>query len=297
MKSKIYLKEKAVHGTALVPVAIHHLSYEQGMTNFFFLHWHFEFELVTVLEGGIIYTVEDQDYCLLAGEGLFIQSNQLHAARSYNGLPCEACVVVFHPNLFGANTQGTTYSKYVYPLLSGDISFTPILKRDPLSASFWQHTALKLLEDIDKLYLLPVVENELLLKSKLYEIWHLFFYYGQINNKANRDIKQYKLERMEPVITYIHQHYKEEISLLTLAQLLPMSEGQFCRAFKEVMNMTPIAYVIRYRILQSCILLANSNIKIADIARSIGFNNISYFNREFGKAIGCSPSHYRQEET
>jgi len=32
--------------------------------------------------------------------------------------------------------------------------------------------------------------------------------------------------------------------------------------------------------------------KIADIARRVGFNNISYFNREFKKAIGCSPSKY-----
>lgn len=287
----MFLKEKTVHGTALIPIAIHHLSYGPNTENFFYLHWHYEFEFIVVLEGAIIYTIEDQEYCVMAGEGLFIHSNQLHAARAYNGMHCEACVVLFHPNLLGSNNQGATYSKFVYPILNGEIEFKNNLKPEVK----WQQSVIELIKEIDILRNESLSENELLLKSKLFEIWYLCFQNSAAASPQSREKKNYKLERMQPVLDYIHANYKEEIALIDLSKILPMSEGQFCHSFKEVMNISPIAYVIRYRILQSCTLLTETDWKIADIARSVGFNNISYFNREFIKAIGCPPSKYRKE--
>ncbi|WP_040949780.1 AraC family transcriptional regulator [Gorillibacterium massiliense] len=293
MKAKMLLKEKAVHGTALLPAAIHHLSYPQGEDTFFYLHWHYEFELVAVLSGAIVYTVEDEEFCIKAGEGLFISSNRLHAARSLDGMPCEACVVVFHPNLFGDQQQGSAYSKFVYPFLKGEVEYRKVLT----GGEAWQRTIIQRMNEIDKLKDSNLSETELLLKSKLFEVWHYLYQNAVPAATPGRDGdgKAYKIDRMQPVLNYIHTSYKEEIALKDLADLLPMSEGQFCHAFKEVTNMSPIAYVIRYRILQSCSLLTETDSKIADIARSVGFNNISYFNREFAKAIGCSPSRYRRE--
>lgn len=291
MKPKTHLKEKAVHGTPLLPIAIHHLSYPAHVDNFFYLHWHDEFEMIAVLEGAIVYTVEEQDYCLSAGEGLVISSNLLHAARSLDGQPCEACVVLFHPNIFGDTKQGAAYSKFVYPVLKGDLELPTVLN----GREGWQQLVLTRLEEFDELRDAPLADIELLLKSKLFEIWHYCFKHASATASISRDNQSYKLERFRPVLSFIQANYKEEISLKTLADILPMSEGQFCHAFKEVMNMPPIAYVIRYRILQGCALLMETDWKISDIARSVGFNNISYFNREFIKAIGCSPSRYRRE--
>ena len=291
MKSKMLLKEKTVHGTPLLPVAIHHLSYPPNVDNFFFLHWHYEFEFLVVLEGAILYTIEDEEYCVTAGEGLFVPSNQLHAARSHKGMPCEACVVVFHPNLFSDNKQGSTYSKFVNPILKGDIEFKKVLSNEEQ----WQRIVIERMKEIDAMIDYGLHDIELLLKSKLFEIWHNCYQNAAPSASPWRESKNYKIERMQPVLAYIQAYYKEEISLKTLADILPMSEGQFCHAFKEMMNMPPIAYVIRYRLLQSCSLLVETDWKIADIAKSVGFNNISYFNREFSKAIGCSPSKYRRE--
>lgn len=291
MKSKILLKEKATHGTALIPIAVHHLSYGPNEENFFYLHWHLEFEFIVVLEGAIIYTIEDQEYYVKAGEGLFVNSDQLHAARSYNGMPCEASVVLFHPNLMGENKQGGAYSKFVYPIINGKITFDNCLN----NKEEWQSAVIDRIKEIDALRDLNISENELLLKSKLFEMWHLCYQNSSASVPRWRDKKNYKFERMQPVLDYIQTNFKEEITLAALAKILPMSEGQFCHAFKEVMNIPPIAYVIRYRVLQSCTLLTETDRKIADIARSVGFNNISYFNREFIKAIGCSPSKYRRE--
>lgn len=54
---------------------------------------------------------------------------------------------------------------------------------------------------------------------------------------------------------------------------------------------------MRYRILQSCHLLQETDKKIGEIANLTGFNNISYFNKVFLKTIGCTPKEYRNSIT
>ncbi|WP_294387926.1 helix-turn-helix domain-containing protein, partial [uncultured Ruminococcus sp.] len=71
---------------------------------------------------------------------------------------------------------------------------------------------------------------------------------------------------LEPVIKYIKENYAYEITLAELAEILPMSEGQFSRVFKQTMKMSPIQYLMRYRILQSCKLLQDTDKKIGEIA-------------------------------
>lgn len=291
MRSKNLLKEKASHGTAISPIAIHHLSYEDGLEDFFYLHWHDELEFLVVLEGSILYTYNDLQIPIKKGEGLFLLPNTLHAASSLNGSSCEACVLLFHPSIFGNPQKEDLYSRFVYPILHSGLRIDPFLT----PSNPWQSEVLSILQEIDHNKEATLSENELWLRSRIYAIWHFYYQNAQVDLLTPNKKQNYKMERMEIVFQFIEEHYQEDIRLQDLAALLPMSEGQFCRTFKEITNYTPIAYLIHIRILKACILLTTSNIKIADIARSTGFSNISYFNREFMKAIHCTPGQYRKE--
>jgi AraC-like DNA-binding protein len=293
MKAKSFLLEQERHGTPLLPLGIHRLYYEKGMDVFFYLHWHSEIEFFVVTKGVAVYTIEDQEYIVHENEGVFVNANALHTARSYEGMECECCAIVFQPTLLIDNVNLLAYAKYIYPVLVGN----RILCDKFGTKEEWQKEVVSRIVGICALGDEKLGREELWARSELLKIWNLCYHHPKkkISEEAS-ERRSYKLKRMEPVMDYIHEHYNEEMSLKELAELIPMSEGQFCRSFKEIMNMPPIAYVVRFRILRSCMMLENTDDKIGDIAREVGFSNISYFNREFLRVIGCSPGTYRKNQ-
>ena len=55
----------------------------------------------------------------------------------------------------------------------------------------------------------------------------------------------------------------------------------------------PTELLQQKRLSQTEYLLTNSNMKIFDIAASVGYNNMSYFHRIFEERFGMSPKKYR----
>ena len=72
----------------------------------------------------------------------------------------------------------------------------------------------------------------------------------------------------------------------------------FCEdRFKQQVNCTCIEYLLHYRLKISQELLSNTNLKIDDIATQCGFKYSSYFNRQFTKCLGITPSEFRKNPT
>ena len=62
--------------------------------------------------------------------------------------------------------------------------------------------------------------------------------------------------------------------------------------------MTPFEYLMKYRIFEATKkLLDNKTVSdsISDLALSVGFNNISYFNKLFKRYLDCTPTEYREQ--
>ena len=73
-----------------------------------------------------------------------------------------------------------------------------------------------------------------------------------------------------------------------------MNKNYFCRFFKEKAGKTPFSYLTEYRINQACAQLLNTNLPITEIALNTGFENMSYFIRQFRRYRGCTPSEFRR---
>jgi YesN/AraC family two-component response regulator len=67
------------------------------------------------------------------------------------------------------------------------------------------------------------------------------------------------------------------------------------RCMKQVYGSTPLAYLMRYRVEQSKVLLMNTNLPVQQVSLDVGFSNATYFIRCFSKAEGMTPRTYRQK--
>ena len=100
--------------------------------------------------------------------------------------------------------------------------------------------------------------------------------------------------RVQKVQDYINEHYKEEIRLSKLANLVGMTPVSFSRFFKLRTGKNLSDYIIDIRLGYSTRLLVDSTKSVAEICYECGFNNLSNFNRIFKKKKECSPKDFRE---
>ncbi|WP_353129873.1 AraC family transcriptional regulator [Parapedobacter pyrenivorans] len=100
-------------------------------------------------------------------------------------------------------------------------------------------------------------------------------------------------ERLEKVIRYIIDNFKDEPDSKEAASIACMNEAAFCRYFKRRTEKTFSQFVNYVRVTHATNLLSKENWTIASICYECGYKNISYFNRQFKTIIGVTPLEYR----
>lgn len=100
---------------------------------------------------------------------------------------------------------------------------------------------------------------------------------------------------VEPALRKIRDEYARKLTLEELAELCNVSKCYFSRIFRTVTGMTVVQYITEYRFNIADIMLHYSKQSIADIARSCGFENESYFCRYYKKKRGISPYQSRMK--
>ncbi len=100
--------------------------------------------------------------------------------------------------------------------------------------------------------------------------------------------------RVQKVQHYIAEHYREEIRLGVLAEMVGMTPVSFSRFFKLRTGKTLSDYIIDIRLGFATRLLVDSTRTVAEVCYDCGFNNLSNFNRLFKRKKGCSPKEFRE---
>ena len=98
-------------------------------------------------------------------------------------------------------------------------------------------------------------------------------------------------------IQYISKNYSQEIKVTELAKECGLSISALERNFKKSFHLTPIQYLNRYRIQESCTALNQTDTPISAIAMDCGFYDQSHFTRSFLRVIHTTPAAYRKRYT
>jgi AraC family transcriptional regulator len=100
--------------------------------------------------------------------------------------------------------------------------------------------------------------------------------------------------RLKQLKDYIEDRLAEDLTIATLAALIPMSQFHFARAFKAAVGEPPHRYIMQRRMERAKVLLSVTRLSVAEISYQTGFANQSHFTTQFRKAIGLTPKQFRE---
>jgi AraC-like DNA-binding protein len=97
---------------------------------------------------------------------------------------------------------------------------------------------------------------------------------------------------MSVAIASIHSDPGHAWTLQALAERVGMSRSVFALRFREIVGVTPMEYLTRWRMLLAAERLKNSAEGLSAIAQSLGYESDSAFGKAFRRVMGCSPRQY-----
>ncbi len=248
-------------------------------------HWHDDIEFISVFRGEMNYNINGETVTVKQGDGIFVNSNQLHCGFSKTKSECEFVCILIHPIMLCISQAFE--QDYVLPLLKNQS--VPYLK---LTADFdWQS---EILSEISNIYNSKSDASGVLKISACFlKIWSLIF--SNTKAQSEKRIQSGDLIILKNMIGFIQKSYKEKISLGDIAKSGAVGQSKCCKLFEKHIGITPNAYLIQYRLHQSTWYLKNTDTAITEIAHTVGFSSSSYYAEAFKKRYGKSPSEYKRQ--
>ena len=282
------LMETVQHGSNSYPFKF----YDENLALFDFncieWHWHAELEFVYIASGTVTFWIGERQFTLPEGNGVFINSKILH--RFYSPTAASIPNFVCMP-FFLAAQDSFIYHKYISPVISSSLTFQ-IFYADVS----WQAKALSIMKQI--IAVQDCRSSSELATSALFQmLWLEIYENADIKNvKEPKNDSASSQARLQLMMQYIHQNYTRNISLDDIAEHAKISKSTVLNLFRGYLHITPINYLINYRLNEAAHLLSKTEKKINTIAYETGFNNIEYFCRLFKKRYQLTPTEYRKKK-
>ena len=241
-------------------------------------HWHHDYEVLIALDAPMDYSVNGRHVVLETGDAIFVNSGRLHYGYSAVHRECHYCYAVFHPELLG--------------LIPAVASALERFSQDT-SPDYWLFSSRKE-EDRQIIDLIRFLCDHASPNEALTVLSVCAELIGRIEKMSAKNPDQSAdpdWAVIRQMTGFIQNHYQERILLEEIAAAGAVCRSRCCRLFREKLHITPMNYVIRYRLEKACDLIRNGQ-AITDAAFAVGFQGTSYFSETFRKYYGQSPSSY-----
>ncbi len=281
--------ESTPHGTFDFPLAIYTTRIQSNVLGYITWHWHTELQFCIVIKGMVEFLVNQETYTLGPGQGIFVNSGQLHMARNAEGFDSTYACLDFDARLVSSFAGSAVSTKYVAPYL-GKASCAVCLL-DP--GETWQKHVLEQLVEVYENYH-GKTPDELKMTILLSDAWRSLVK-NALSLAAATEAKPIK-PQVKEILDYIGQHYTQAISLDDVARHVNLSKATCCRDFKAQLGHTLSEHILNMRLQQASRLLLTTDLNITEVALACGFGSSSYFIMKFRKSTGVSPAVWRKRQ-
>ena len=236
------------------------------------LHWHEELQFISVFSGTLLYNVEGKEFQLRQSESILINSSKIHGAIPKTELVEYICID-FSPFFINEEIYRLNIEKY-----SNEPSFSYAFLNLNTRHLAILNTIRKNLKEIN---FLAVYE---LLISSLNDL-----------DKYQHPLKKTEEALMYQLLDYVHQHFHQPITVEEISQIIPISKKKCTNLFNSYTHLSPINYLIDYRLNQAKKMLLATELNVTEICFSTGFNNVSYFITQFKNKYSFTPFQFRKK--
>ncbi len=251
-------------------------------------HWHSEVEFVLIENGTAEFLIGSGRHILTEGTGIFINSQVIHRFEASESVIIPN--IVFSPSLLSAE-ESLIYRKYVQPLLDSSIECLIFSPEIP-----WQNDILKNLQSVFQVQEKEAAVCEIKTVELLLKIWETIYENVNISESIpSAKASAHSKAQLRIMMQYIHKNYSEHITLSDIARTVSVSKSSALNIFNKYLSISPVSYLINYRLKRAAKLLASTDSSIYSIAHDTGFENVGYFCRGFKDLFGVTPSEYRKK--
>lgn len=253
-------------------------------------HWHKDFEFGLVLSGKILYKTNYQEFLLEAGDGVFINAGVLHTLVPADNPSEIRLQSQFFDRAFLAGEAGSALDiRYVLPVLEQKrLDAVPVYGARPENRNFLGllRQALVVGAEEDAFY-------ELRLRSLFSSLWEQVYCWATDEQMTLGDYNAQEDHRIKQILAYIQEHYGEKLTVRDMAATGHISQRECYRLFQRRLDMTPIEYLVSFRLQCARQLLLESEKSVLEIALETGFGTSSYLGKVLKQHCGLSPREYR----
>ena len=260
------------------------LMVNPNLSDFFFWHFHPEYELVFIDGANGTRHVGKHISRYEGSDLVFIGSNIPHLNFDYGvKTPYEKIVVHIKPEFLKDAFSSTPELHAVHLLF----------EESKQGVAFGKKAILLVGDRLKKLHTLGYFEQflevlsilQLLSESNEKELLH--------NHPVENPHTQKEQGRLKTIYQFLDDHYQRKIELSEVAALSNLTNAAFCRYFKRITRLTFTEFVNHYRIDKAKNLLRQDN-NITETCFQCGFESISYFNKIFKKVTGINPLAFKK---
>ena len=245
------------------------------------------YEMICVVEGGADYWVEDQCYKLRAGDILLVPAGvMVGASLKQRGCPFERHGVWMSRRFLTFLKLQDNDADYAFTRATGEGRYLlrlPAELFDALKGGFETMVA-----ECGGNELNVELSTKSMLSALMVQI-------NRVVKALDEEVLLAGMQsRIAPVLTHIHQHCTEQLTVEGLAQQFGYSPSHLAHSFKKQMGTSLYHYVLlrRLQIGRESML---SGVPVKEAYQKCGFGDYAGFYRAFTKEYGISPQQYKKK--